>query len=356
MERVKYSRHGGYSVKSFPGVPTSIVTSLMMAANHSLAKNTWSSYKTAERHVARCEAYTGIRMRIPFGPVETLTYIGYLREVRKVAASTVEKYMSGLRVLHLKEGHVVPALRPDIVSAVLTGAAQMDEIKRKLLNKPTRMAMTLPMMELFKYEISNTRWSLARKRTVWFVAALCFSGSFRIHEIVARETTTFDPTVCLLGKDLKLITMQEEGKAVRILQVHLKSPKEEKLAKGVTVEVFETGCTICPVKAFIQWRRAVKIPLTGVNSSKPAVRLETGVNYTGKQMNEDLRKLLSKHVDYKIKKFLSHSFRAGFASLMASLGYSDQEDNISLGEVGKLVQISKFGNFAMVPQFNLMFH
>ena len=82
--RVMYSKFGGYSTRSFPGVPTSIVTALTMAANHSLAKNTWGSYQTAARHISRCEQFTGVRLRVPFGTVETLTYIGYLREVRKV--------------------------------------------------------------------------------------------------------------------------------------------------------------------------------------------------------------------------------------------------------------------------------
>ena len=126
VARVKYSRYGGYSAKSFPGVPQSVVRALMEAANHSLAKTTWASYKTAERHVKRCEDYTGISLRIPFGSTQVLTYIGYLREVRKVQAGTVEKYMAGLRLLHLKEGHAVPALRPDIIQAVLQGAKQKD--------------------------------------------------------------------------------------------------------------------------------------------------------------------------------------------------------------------------------------
>ena len=134
----------------------------------------------------------------------------------------------------------------------------------------------------------------------------------------------FDPTVCLLGRDLKMVTKEQEGRKMRFLQVHLKSPKEEKLAQGVTVEVFETGNVVCPVDAFVKWCRVLKPLLTGTNSAKPAIRLENGANYTGRQLNADIKKLLSKHVDYEVKKFLSHSFRAGFASLMASLGYSDQ--------------------------------
>ena len=66
QRRTKYSRFGEYSAKSFPGVPTSVVRALISAANHSLSKQTWKGYKTAERHIRRCEVTLGIRLRIPF--------------------------------------------------------------------------------------------------------------------------------------------------------------------------------------------------------------------------------------------------------------------------------------------------
>ena len=46
---------------------------------------------------------------------------------------------------------------------------------------------------------------------------------------------------------------------------------------------------------------------------------------TGANFNKALKDLLSKHINYEEKKFLSHNFRAGFASMMAEAGYSDEE-------------------------------
>ena len=53
----KYSGKGGYTTKTFEKykLPPSIVTALVSAANHSLAKSTWKSYRTAENHIKRCE-------------------------------------------------------------------------------------------------------------------------------------------------------------------------------------------------------------------------------------------------------------------------------------------------------------
>ena len=46
---------------------------------------------------------------------------------------------------------------------------------------------------------------------------------------------------------------------------------------------------------------------------------------TGNLFNKELKALLGKYVNYDEKKYLSHSFRSGFASMMASAGYSDEE-------------------------------
>ena len=52
----------------------------------------------------------------------------------------------------------------------------------------------------------------------------------------------------LLVKDVSLHSTEEDGLKTEFLSVHLKSPKEQKLAKGVKVEVFATGTFICPVR------------------------------------------------------------------------------------------------------------
>ena len=169
----KYSSKGGYSTKTFEKykLPPSIVMTLVRAANHSLATSTWKSYSTAENHIKRCEAETGIKLRFPFKTKETLTYIGWLLNSRKVCASTVEKYMSGIRLAHLKAGHVVPALKPDIVKAVIDGAAQSERIKDRLKEKPERLAVTPATLKLIKHELKKSNWSIARKRLIWLVCS-----------------------------------------------------------------------------------------------------------------------------------------------------------------------------------------
>ena len=85
------------------------------------------------------------------------------------------------------------------------------------------------------------------------------------------------------------------------------------------MELFETGTRVCPVAAYNKWRKVSKLRIV---HGKPAMRLESGKSYTGRQFNEDLKSLLAKHIDYEQGKVLSHSFRAGLATTMAAMGYS----------------------------------
>ena len=106
------------------------------------------------------------------------------------------------------------------------------------------------------------------------------------------------------------------------MKIWLKSPKELRKGTGIAVEIFPTNNYLCPIRAFDKWRKVSKITKTG---AKPVFRHEDGSNYTGKEFNLDLKKLLGKHLDYRKGKILSHSFRAGLATMMAQNGYSDEE-------------------------------
>ena len=106
----KYGTQGGFHTRIFANVrgPPQLVMALADALNHALANNTWRSYQTAANHVSRITRELGITLMFPFSLEDTLTYLGYLISVRKVSGSTLEKYMSGLRMAHLTRGHFSP--------------------------------------------------------------------------------------------------------------------------------------------------------------------------------------------------------------------------------------------------------
>ena len=246
-----------------------------------------------------------------------LAFVGWLISVRKVSSSTISQYLSGLRVIHLKKGVWPTSLRPDIVKSILKGH-EHGAMKKCI----PRLPMTIPVMRLLKKMLTMSKMSLSTKRLFWAVCCIALHGSFRIHELLSRDEMAFDPTTTLLGKDFRKLQIKLEGQLEDVMVIHLKNPKEDNLRMGVNIELFSTNTVTCPVDAFAKWQKATTLR---VDQMKPLFRFENGKCLTGAAFNKVLKGLLGKHINYDEGKFLSHSFRAGFASMMAEAGYSDQE-------------------------------
>jgi hypothetical protein len=292
---------------------------LAEVGNYGLARSTWSTYSTAERLLAMCRKQRGRSMEFPLTQDDLIEFIGWLVEVRKVKAGTINSYLSGLRQLHLLKGMEPPVLRSNIVKFLLQGKKNMDSIVSRKETTVKRLPMTMNMMRLLKEKIRSWEVVLEQKLLMWSVATLAFHGAFRIHEILTRLESEFDPDFTLLSQDIVLENRsQEEGG--RRLVVKLKSPKENKNGKAVIVEVYETQGVLCPIKAFQRW-----LSNTKTQEGFPLFRDQTGTPLTGRKMNMWLRERLEEQIDYKKGKFTSHSFRIGLATTMGTLGYSTED-------------------------------
>ena len=246
-----------------------------------------------------------------------LTYIGWLITVRKVKSTTISQYLSGLRTAHLKRGLMPQNLRPDIVKSILKGQ-EHSEAKE---NKPPRLAITLPVMKLLKRLLKGSALNLHTKRMLWAVSCIAFHGSFRIHELLSREESNYDPTTTLLGMNIRVITVRVGDRDENILVVNLKNPKEDKYGMGVNVELFETKTFSCPVTS---WIKLLNVSTVKPCPTKPVFRQSNGKCLTGAKFNKVLKSLLGQYLDYGKGQYLSHSFRSGVASMMAEAGYSDE--------------------------------
>ena len=119
----KYGNKGLYTAASFGSLelPETLKTALASIANHSLAARTWSTYKTVEKQLLRCQEETGTVMNFPLSNENVIMFIHWLFESRNVSLATVNCYVAGLRKLHIVNGVEIPVLRPPIVSQILKG-------------------------------------------------------------------------------------------------------------------------------------------------------------------------------------------------------------------------------------------
>jgi hypothetical protein len=61
----------------------------------------------------------------------------------------------------------------------------------------------------------------------------------------------------------------------------------------------------------------------GIESS--TFRREDGSAFTGRRLNETLKKLLHGHLDYDQGRIWTHSFRSGIPSMLGAAGFSDSD-------------------------------
>jgi hypothetical protein len=171
-------------------------------------------------------------------------------------------------------------------------------------------------MLLFKKLISTSNFSGHDKALLWAVSTVAFAGAFRIHEILAKTESTFDPDFTLLTTD---VTMSENA-GQETLHIKLKCPKESRSATATIVDIYPNDGKICPIRAFKKWRfLKYRDPLL------PLFRFESGTPLTGAKLNSIMKQLLGPHTDPNVGFFATHSFRIGIASMLGQVGFEDQE-------------------------------
>ena len=316
----KYGEKGLFTSSSFQSanIARSDRRILEIAANHSLSAKTWSSYNTVKNMLELCENQTSKDMTLPMNEGQTLSFIAWLVK-RGLKARSINSYLSGLRMLHLTQGVELRNLRSELVKQVIEGQIHIDSINNRLDKKQSRLPVTPTILKLLKMELKDSGLSKEEKRLLWSVSTIAFAGGFRVGELLARVEASFDPLFTLLGEDVKLVTLTIKQERVETIQIKIKSQKTDRIGVDCIIDVYESNGAICPVSAYKKWRATTSVS----DRNLPAFSREDGRPLTSARFNKYLKSLLGKHIDYTGGAITGHSFRAGIASLLGNLGYSD---------------------------------
>ena len=290
----------------------------------SIAVSTAAQYKSAINVITPASKYLKRPINIPFTTEDCIALIVYMANVRGLKSSTIENYFSGFRMLHLIKGHYNHHLRADIVTQMIKGVKNGDQIKDMIQNKHPRQPVTVGIMAKLKESIHNAKMPIHHKRLIWFTATTCLLGSFRVHEVLPKEQNTFDKSITLMQGDIKFTSLKSNGKMTKAVTLHLKNPKEDKTTHGIRVDIFETTGPLrwlCAVNAAMKYEGI----MNKTDSEQPFARTANGKGYTGKMFNQDLKQLLMGKLDLSLGPLTSHSFRAGLATMMAKAGCPDKD-------------------------------
>ena len=290
----------------------------------SVAVGTATQYQSAINVIEPASKYLKRPINVPFTTEDCIALIVYMANVRGLKSSTVTNYFSGFRMLHLIKGHYNHQLRADIVTQMIKGVKNGDQIRDMIQNKHPRQPVTVGIMAKLKESIHNAKMPMHHKRLIWFTATTCLLGSFRIHEVLPREQNAFDKSITLMEGDVKFTSLKSNGIMTRAVTLHLKNPKEDKTTHGIRVDIFETTGPLrwlCAVNAAMKYEGV----MNKANTEQPFARTANGTGYTGKMFNQDLKQLLMGKLDLTLGPLTSHSFRAGLATMMAKAGCPDRD-------------------------------
>ena len=285
-----------------------------------MAKSTWSSYRTALNKLDQYAEETGNNITFPTSNETILSFTAWLLD-KGVGASTVNTYLSGLRMAHMTLGLEPQNLHTNLVNQVLQGKQNLENLDKVNNKNPTRLPMTITLMRILRKELKLTKLSETDRKAVWAVATLAFSGGFRPGELLCSKELSYDPAVNLLRKDIKVKHLNVGGEETKILQIRLKAEKQNRKGGINLVDVYASDGKLCPVQAFEAWDR-LNHP---TRKEGPAFCRENGAALTKSFFNLTLKKTLGKHTN-GLNGFISgHSFRIGMASLLGSLGHHEQD-------------------------------
>jgi hypothetical protein len=294
-------------------LPEGVKDNIVRLGNLGISKATWSTYRTAERMWLKCQRDRGLKFELPAVLEDVLIFIDFLTAGRGLSGATVDSYLAGLRQLHVSRGIEPPkALHCDLVSLVIRGKKNEDAIRKRREGAKKRVAITESIMLVLKDRIRRWEKPAADKLLIWTVCTVAFAGAFRIHEILCKLESSFDPDFELCGRDI-----QEHDDAISFT---LKCPKEQKTAAPTVVDVFRNNGQLCPIAAYKKWRKTM-----GVQRDLPVFRWSDGHPVTGSKLNKLLTTLLADELSTASGTVTTHSFRSGIASMMAQKGFSSDD-------------------------------
>ena len=270
--------------------------------------------------LAACCKENNIKLELPVSENTIIKFLLWLIRVRNAKAATLHNYLAGVRQLHIAKGCPPPVCRSETVALILRGKLNQEAANKNLGESAGRLPVTPDILLLIKARLSESSYCLLDQRMLWAVCSNLFFGAFRGCELLARSEKEFDPAYTLLLEDIN-VAADDISEGSELLQYKLKAPKEDKLGRITIVDVYQSRADLCPVRAFKKWQQNNPPAERG----QPLFRWATGTPLTGCRLTAVIRERLAGFLDGSESRYSTHSFRAGAASMLGSLGYSDSD-------------------------------
>ena len=156
------------------------------AANNSVTKGTWTSYKPILGHIASCQEFLDQEFEETPTKRDATSLVAFLAAEKGLKACTISKYLSAWRMMLISLDRDPKNLRPSIVRQTLKGLENLEKLGKK---KEVRTVVTPKVLELLRMLLlkkNSNKWSRRKRQMIWAGALMSFWGGFRGAEIFPK--------------------------------------------------------------------------------------------------------------------------------------------------------------------------
>jgi hypothetical protein len=272
-----------------------------------VSTGTWGKYNSAFQKFNKYCTLFQIQAKWPLEETWLHGFTMWALYEEKLNPDTVKAYIFALsRIQKMHGGAGISVAKSPTLSLLLKGAKN-----RKIARHPQkkRETITFDRMKILRQKIFLSHWSPFNKLAIWCVCLVCFFGSFRPGELLAKRSKVYDRTANLLTRQVKFDRISNTW------HFWIKSPKTGN-PQGESVYLFPVeDPSFCPVYTLNKYVRFLNENHL-FSPELPFFRFKSGRNITTKKLNTILAKFLPLRGN---KKLTAHCFRSGFISSAANL-------------------------------------
>jgi hypothetical protein len=288
--------------------------------NSSISRATHNTYASGITHVLRAESELGRKFSNPPSP-EDMTFLVTYLSCKNLSEDTVRLYLTAFRRLQLARGVHTPTPVPPLAQTLITGLKKLKHNPKLEVMKKSRRSISLPLLKLISHAIaSNPGWSAYRKILIWSACLVAWWGGLRIGEMLPRLASEFSPKDALLRSDIR-----DTDTSIDLWVRNAKVPSQF----GDLVQLWSlSSCpTLDPVSNLNSYLE-MRSRMFGEARDLPVFIKENGKCLTKQEFNRILKQLLAQFSALDpcgVHSFTGHSFRAGLATMLASMGFSEDQ-------------------------------
>ncbi len=275
--------------------------------DHALAPSTKRTYGSAKKlYILFCRSHN-----IPPFPTSEPVLCRFVARLANSSLkhTSIKCYLAAVHHLQIELGQGDPDMTSMAkLELVIKGVKR---VQAENLQPRSRRPITIDLLRML-----HSSWSSSPrtrdKVMMWAAASLCFFGFLRSGEITVPSDAAFDERTHLSFRDVSVDRLDNPS----ILKVRLKVYKTDPFRVGVDVCVGQSGCSLCPVGAMLDY-----LVVRGAGPG-PLFRFADGKPLTRARLVEQVRGALSR-AGVDSSQYSGHSFRSGAATTAAQHGISD---------------------------------